>query len=166
MLLQTTEYRTDQIQFAFQTFLHRAADPTSLNYLLGLMSQGATIQSIDAIIAGSDEYYQVRGGGTDASFLSAIYQDFLNRPIDPAGQQLAQQLMAAGENRTQIVQGLFSTQEFRTDLIQWDYLTYLHRPADTTSLSAFLSYLQGGGDNNTVIASLIGSGEYMSNATA
>jgi hypothetical protein len=133
-----------------------------LNYFLGLMNNGTNIQTIQAIIAGSDEYYVVRGGGTDTGFLNALYGDFLNRAIDTTAQQTALASLANGQSRTQIVMQLIGTGEFVADLIQWDYQTYLHRAADLTSLNAFIASLMGGrSDNDIVVATLLGSGEYM-----
>ena len=54
------------------------------------------------------------------------------------------------------------TAEYLTDLVEEDYLAYFGRLADPTSLSAFVSSLQGGNTNNDmIVASLLGSGEYM-----
>jgi hypothetical protein len=166
-LLQTsTEYHADQIQAAFQTLLHRPADTASLSYFVGLMGQGASIEQIDGMIAGSDEYFQVRGGGTNAGFLAAIYQDFLHRNLDPTGLQVWQQALAAGQSRTLVVFDVLGTSEYKTDVVNSIYQTYLHRNPDSASLSAFVNYLMQGGSDAAVAAALIGSQEYLNNATA
>ena len=58
------------------------------------------------------------------------------------------------------------TTEYKTDLVEKAYLTYLHRAADPTSLSAYVTSLMQGSNNDLVLSSLLGSGEYASqNAT-
>ena len=166
-LLQTsTEHHADQIQSAFQTLLHRPADAASLTYFVGIMGQGASLEQIDGMIAGSDEYFQVRGGGTTTGFLSAIYQDFLHRNVDPTGLQVWQKALAAGQSRTQIVLDVLGTAEYKMDVVNSVYQTYLHRNPDSASLGAFVSYLMQGGSDAAVAAALIGSQEYLNNATA
>jgi hypothetical protein len=160
LIEQTSAYRTVEIQNAFQKLLGRAADTNSLNYFLGLMSQGTTIQTVEAIIAGSAEFYQ-NSGGTNIGFLSALYQDFLNRPLDAAGMAVWGGALTSGQSTTQVAQGIIGTQEYANDLVEQDYLTYLQRPADPTSLNAFVSALSSGQTNNDmIVATLLGSGEY------
>ncbi len=166
MLQTSTEYHADQIQAAFQTLLHRPADNASLSYFVGVMNQGASIEQIDGMLAGSDEYFQVRGGGTIPGFLAAIYQDFLHRNVDPTGLQVWQQALAAGQSRTQVVMDVLGTSEYKTDVVNHLYQTYLHRNPDSASLSAFVNYLIQGGSDAAVAAVLIGSQEYLNNATA
>jgi hypothetical protein len=154
---QTTEYRTNQIQAAYQNLLGVSAPPSALNYLLGLMQSGADLRTVEAVIAGSNAYYQA-SGGTSEGFLNGVYQYFLNRPLDATGQAQWGALLAAGYSPTQVVLGILNTPEYLTDLVKADYQAYLGRAADTTSLNAYVSALEGGTMNNaTVIASLLAS---------
>ncbi|HZV04229.1 MAG TPA: DUF4214 domain-containing protein [Gemmataceae bacterium] len=154
---QTTEYRTNQIQAAYQNLLGVSAPSSAVNYLLGLMQSGADFRTVQAVIAGSNAFYQANGG-TIQGFLSAVYQDFLNRPLDATGQAQWGALLAAGYNPTQVVLGILNTPEYLTNLVKADYQTYLGRAADTNSLNAYVSALEGGNMNNEmVIASLIAS---------
>jgi hypothetical protein len=158
---RTSAYQDLQIQNAYQKLLGVAAPPSALTYLQGLMSQGTNFRTVEAIIAGSAEYYQANGG-TNASWLSAVYQAFLNRPLDTTGQNQWLPLLNAGYSPTQVVLGIMGTQEYLTDMVEQDYLTYLGRAVDPTSLSAFVAALQGNTTNNDmIVASLLGSGEYM-----
>jgi hypothetical protein len=159
-IMQTSAYQTVQIQGAYQKLLGVAAPSTALNYLLGLMSQGTNFRTIEAIIAGSTPFYQA-SGGTNASWLNAVYEDFLNRPLDATGQAQWGAMLISGFSPTQIVLGIMATPEYLSDMVEQDYLTYLGRAADPTSLAAFVSSLQGGSTNNDmIVASLIGSSEF------
>jgi hypothetical protein len=154
---QTTEYRTDQIQAAYQNLLGVSAPPSAVSYLLGLMQSGADFRTVQSVIAGSNAFYQA-SGGTNLDFLNAVYQDFLNRPLDNTGQAQWGALLAGGFSPTQVVFGILSTPEYLTNLVKADYQTYLGRAADTTSLTAYVSSLEAGNMNNAmVVASLIAS---------
>jgi hypothetical protein len=158
----STEFQTDEIQSAYQTLLGTSAPSSAVSYLLGVMQQGASFQNVEALIAGSNPFY-VATGDTTQGFLNAVYEDFLGRPLDTTGQTEWGSLLAAGYTPTQVVLGIMSTQEYLTDLVEQDYQTYMGRQADPTSLAAYVSALSGGTMNNAmVVASLLGSGEYMS----
>jgi hypothetical protein len=163
---QTSAYQTLQIQNAYQKLLGVAAPSSAVSYLQGLMSQGTNFRTIEAIIAGSSEFYQA-SGGTNSSWLNAVYQDFLGVPASDSAQVASSQsswlaLLNAGYTPTQVLIDIMGTTQYLTDMVEQDYLTYLGRPADPTSLGAFLSALQGNTTNNAmIVASLLGSGEYQ-----
>ena len=51
----------------------------------GFFSAGGTVEQFIAILAGSQEYFQNRGGASNNGFLSALFQDALGRAIGPGG---------------------------------------------------------------------------------
>ena len=79
------EYQTDVIENLYHQYLHRDADPAGLAYFLGRFEAGDTQEEMAAAIAGSQEYFSTRGGATNDGFLTALYQDTLNRVVDPGG---------------------------------------------------------------------------------
>src|SRR5262245_12161852 len=83
---QSMEFQTNVVQKGYQQFLHRAADQAGLNFWVNFLQQGHTVEQMEAGLAGSPEYFQNRGGGTNAGFLAALYQDALGRTIDAGGQ--------------------------------------------------------------------------------
>src|SRR5262249_5599569 len=80
------EYRVLQVEWLFHRFLLRSADPMGLNSFTAFLGAGGTVEQLQAVICSSAEYFQVRGGGDNAGFLQALYQDALGRAIDPSGQ--------------------------------------------------------------------------------
>ncbi len=112
-----------------------------------------------ALIVGSPEYFQVRGGGTNDGFLTAIYQDALNRPIDPGGQMAFTQALASGMTRSQVAAIIFSSPEYRRDLVQSFYQRFLDRVSDPGGLDAWGAFLQKGATDEQVIAGIEGSAE-------
>jgi Domain of unknown function (DUF4214) len=158
---QTSEYQTDEIQGAFQRLLGVAAPSSAVTYLVGLMQGGADFQSIEAIIVGTPEFYSA-AGGTNDTFLNTLYEDFLNRPVDQTGEAAWSALMKAGYNTTQVALGVLSSTEYFTDLVNQDYQTYMGVAPNAISLSDFVTALhQGTTTNDMVVASLLGSPEYM-----
>jgi len=156
------EYQTDVIENLYHLYLHRDADPAGLAYFLGRFQAGDTQEEMAAAIAGSQEYFSTRGGATTDGFLTALYQDTLNRVVDTGGRSFFEAELAAGLSRSQAAAQILSSVEYRQDLIGADYQRYLHRPADPTGLSIFLSDLQQGARDEDVIMAIVGSDEYAS----
>jgi hypothetical protein len=180
----SAEYRTLIVQQLFQHYLHRSADSGGLTTFTNLLAAGGTDEQVAAALAGSQEYFTVRGGGTNNGFLSALYQDVLNRAIDSSGQATYTQLLANGTNRTQVASMLLGSTEYFTDLVQSYYQRFLHRAADTSGLNSYVTLLETvpppvrqpliGSDPTTtgtqvhdedVIAMLVGSQEYFNLVT-
>ena len=57
----------DAAQAAYQQFLHRPADPQGLSSASSFLLGGGSLTTLDANLISSDEYFQVRGGGTSAA---------------------------------------------------------------------------------------------------
>ena len=94
-----------------------------------------------AILA-SPEYFQIRGGGTNAGFVQALYLDVLKRPADQAGLQGFTQALAAGVTRQQVAQIIVDSPEGITVDVQGLYNQLLHRNADAGGLSTFVTALE------------------------
>jgi Tol biopolymer transport system component/streptogramin lyase len=85
--LQTSqEAKIQAIMRVYLTLLGRPATDQELNEALGLLAQGGTIGQIEASVAGSPEYFQLRGQGTNEGFLAALYHDLLGRTPAPGDQ--------------------------------------------------------------------------------
>ena len=114
-----------------------------------------------ALIAGSPEYVQSRGGGTDAGFLGALFQDALQRPIDAVGQAGLEDLLARGQSRQQVAAVVFGSGEYRRDLVRGLYPAYLHRTADAGGVDCLVRALGQGMGDEDVLAAVLGSDEYF-----
>src|SRR5262249_36012810 len=96
-------------------------------------------------LLGSDEYFTTRGGGTINGYLQALYQDVLNRQIDPVGLQAATASLSANDtvaSRTDVASGVINSQEGDIVTIDHLYSQFLHRAPDSTGLNAFLAGFQ------------------------
>ncbi|HEV3085290.1 MAG TPA: kelch repeat-containing protein, partial [Gemmataceae bacterium] len=156
----SVEYRTDQINTIYQTLLHRPVDAGTLNVLLGFLGLGGTYEQIQEIVAGSDEFF-AKSGSTNDGFLNALYQDALGRAPDAAGKAGFDQFLAQGGSRTQVATFIYTSAEFDVDLVSGFYLTFLHRQADAFGLNSFVTALMLGARDESVIANIVGSDEYI-----
>jgi hypothetical protein len=117
-------------------------DPLGWAYFTGLLLAGGTVEQVTAVIVGSPESLQNRGG-TNAGFLQAFYQDTFHRSVDPLGQSFADQLIAAGQSRAQVASALLDSDEYRQDWVEGVYETYLERTADSLGQTIWPAYLKG-----------------------
>jgi autotransporter-associated beta strand protein len=155
------EYRTVLVRGFYQTYLHRPADPVGLSSFVAMLGAGSTDEQVQSLITGSQEYFQTRGGGTNDGFLSALYQDALNRMIDPGGHMTFLNALNNGAARSDVAATIFASTEYRNDLVQGYYMRFLHRAADAAGQAAWVNMLQAGARDEDVIAGIVGSAEYF-----
>jgi autotransporter-associated beta strand protein len=151
---QSTEYENLQTEVLFTEYLHRSLDPSQLAAFAG-----QSAMHLRLAIVSSPEYFQVRGGNTPAGFINAVYEDALGRPVDSSGLSVWEATLAAG-GPAAVANGIFSSQEYLTDLLGGFYQEFLGRNLDAGGLAAFLPQLQSGVDERKIIAALLGSQEY------
>jgi N-acetylneuraminic acid mutarotase len=156
----SVEYRTNQINTIYESLLGRSADAGGLNALLGFLAAGGTYEQIEGFVAGSDEFF-ARSGGTNDGFLNALYEDALGRAPDAGGRAGFDQFLARGGSRTQVATSIFTSPEHDIDLVSGWYVTFLRRPPDGGGLNSFVTALMLGARDETLIAAMVGSDEYL-----
>jgi hypothetical protein len=134
-----------------------------LNAFTSFLGNGGTAAEVEAALLGSAEYFQLHGGSNN-SFLSAVYQDVLSRALDDSGAQTWGSLLAGGSTREAVAGAILNSAEAETDQVQGFYNEFLHRPADPAGLNGFVTALQQGEAAEQVIASIVGSDEYFAQA--
>ncbi len=157
----SVEYRTDVVQKAYQQFLHRPGETAGVNFWVNFLQQGGTVEQMEAGLVGSTEYFQNRGGGTNAGFLTALFQDALNRPIDTTGQAGFTSQLAGGTTTGQIAAEVFASTEFQQDVVKGAFQQLLHRTADTAGLNFYSAALQQGQTDQQINASIAASDEFF-----
>jgi hypothetical protein len=101
-------------------------------------------------------------GTQNERFVAKVYLDLLGRPVDPVGLATFAGGLDSGQlTRTQVVQLIENSLEYRTDVVNNLYLTLLGRPADPNGLMTFVNYLGSGGTIGDVKALIISSPEYF-----
>jgi Domain of unknown function (DUF4214)/IPT/TIG domain len=161
-LLESQESDTDIIGALYQQFLHRAADPSGVHSFLAVLQHGGTAQEITVALVSSQEYAVHCGGDADLSYVQQLYRDLLNRTADPSGLiTFVTGLDSRQLTRARVVEDILDSNEYRGDVVQGLYQTYLHRPADQGSLTAFTKLVANGGTDEQVAAALAGSAEFF-----
>jgi hypothetical protein len=161
-LAGSAEYRSHQVDDTFGQYLHRQPTPAEEAQNISFPTAGGTVEQMAAQLAGSSEYLQ-KAGGTFDDFLSAFYQDALDRAVDSAGRAAFDQAAAAGATRADIALAILSSDEYKGDLVHGLYQRLLDRaplPAEQTAWVAFLD--QPGIPDETAIAGLTASDEFYS----
>jgi uncharacterized protein GlcG (DUF336 family) len=161
LAIQTSpEYRGSQLQSIYGTFLHRPADSFGAGAFSAFLAAGGTVEQVEAILAGSPEYFQGRAGGSTDGFLNALYQDALQRAVDASGRAAFSQQLSSGVSRTQVALTILTSAEYRQDLVQSFYQQFLHRSADPVGLGIFTSAFQARARDEQVVAVILASPEY------
>jgi autotransporter-associated beta strand protein len=159
----TPEYRGDVVTALYERYLHRAPDPAGFQGFVTFLNNGGTDEQVADMLIGSQEYFN-NAGGTLNGFLTNLYQDVLNRPIDPGAYQALSILYEGGLTpRSAIADIVVRSQESYGDVVRADYLRFLRRNADSIGLNNFVNALLGGATDEQVIAAIAGSDEYFAN---
>lgn len=159
------EYRHVEIDSLFEHYLHRHVDPSGLSTFNDALKNGATDEQVAAAIVGSDEYFALNGSTNDG-FLNALFEDALNRPIEPAAKTAFEQFLAGGMTREQAAMFVFNSPEYHNDLVAQIYLDALDRPVDADGQSYWAGKLAGGQTDEQVLAAIAGSDEYFAKTSA
>ena len=158
-ILGSVEYRTNLVQGLYQSLLGRPADVPGLQGFVNFLATGTQAQ-VTASLIGSAEYFQ-RNGGTNSSFLSAVYRDILFRQIDPQGLSSFSAQLSQGQSRAQVTMIILTSAEGLGVRVNSLYLQFLKRNADASGLNNFSLLLQLTGREEDVIVSLASSAEYV-----
>lgn len=158
-LVSGDQYEQVFVTAAYEDFLHRAPDAAGLSFWVSQMGRGETDERINAELLASPEYLALHGND-DASWLSGMYQDLLNRPAATHDVAFWLDALRAGQSRFQIAQDIASSPEREGDVIADDYQTYLGRPAAAADVSYWLAISEQGVANEEVIAAILSSPEY------
>jgi hypothetical protein len=158
------EYRADQVKLLYQRYLHRDADGGSLQNFANLLGNGATLEQVSAILLGSQEYFDLHGGSNE-SFLNAVFEDALNRGPDQGALLTFGQALAGGMSRSQAALLVLSSTEYQNDLVQADFQSALGRQTEAVGLAGFVGELQRGGNDQLILAQILGSDEAFAKRT-
>jgi len=155
-------YRIVVINGYYQRFLHRTVDQAGLTFFLNLLANGGTDEQVAAMVLGSSEYFQTRGGSSNNGFLTAMYQDLFNRAPDAnALSNFTQALASGAATRTQVAAVVLASPEYEHTLIQSDFQLLLHRSADNTGLAFYTNSFAGGARDEDVLNSIFASPEFL-----
>ena len=114
-LVATDYFAGQMLTSLYQSALDRDTDAVGRSYWVGEMADGLKFESVGILVYGSEEYFLQRGG-TDAAFVSALYQDILGRAADAAGRSYWESRLTDGiARRDDVVAGFYASLESRRD---------------------------------------------------
>jgi protocatechuate 3,4-dioxygenase beta subunit len=96
----------------------------------------------------------------DLGFLTAVYQQLLNRRPDINGLYDWALLLQEGVPRQQVVSSIWASAEHRSREVDQFYAHFLGRPADAAGRAAWVDTLLSGASENDVIRAFLTSPEY------
>jgi Domain of unknown function (DUF4214) len=152
------EYLSDQVSAMYTSYLKRAADQQGLQFWTNFLLAGGTFEQVAAELVSSPEYF-VLHGSTNQGFVTGLYQDVLNRIVSNAESANWVAVLNSGVPRLTVATAFLTSQEYRTDLVQFDYTTFLLRSADSGGLTTWVNALNVGATDQQVLAGIFGSPE-------
>jgi hypothetical protein len=151
----------------YNLYLLRNPDAAGAQHWLSFLQAGGTLEGVAALLTASQEYF-VMQGGTNQGFLagvpnagrsSGLYEEVLNRPGSNAEVAGWETVLDNGASRLDVSTAFLTSQEYRTNLVQADYMTFLQRAADQGGLGAWVNALNAGATDQQVLAQIFGSPE-------
>jgi hypothetical protein len=152
------EYLNDQVSSMYSLYLQRPADTAGAQYWVTFLQTGGTLEEVAGGLTASQEFF-VFQGGTNQGFITGLYQDVLNRTASSGEIASWETALANGASRFDVSFSFLTSQEYRTDLVQADYMTFLLRSADSGGLAAWVNALNAGATDQEVLAAIFGSAE-------
>jgi hypothetical protein len=153
-----TEYIQNQVIALYSHYLNRVVDDQGLQYWIGFLQAGGSFEQVAEELTGSQEYFVLKGG-TNQGFVTGLYHDVLNRNASDAEIAGWVAVLNGGESRLAVSVAFLTSQEYRTSLVQADYMTLLKRPADDAGLVVWVNALNAGATDQQVLAQIFGSPE-------
>ncbi len=154
----SSEYLTDQVVALYHHYLDRAPDSQGEQYWVKSLQTGGTFEQVAEGLVSSPEYFQ-ENGSTNQGYVLGLYQDVLGRVPSAAELNGWVTQLNSGTSRLAVAISFLTSTEYRTDLIEADYQTFLGRSADQAGLNSFLQAMQMGATDQEVLASIFGSPE-------
>jgi hypothetical protein len=160
-LMSSQEADVVLVEGLYQQYLHRPVDTAGLQVWISTLQHGGTAEQIVVSLTASQEYAQACGGDANLYYVQHLFVDLLKRPLDTSGFVLFVGGLDSGQlTRTQLVQAIIASGEYRSGVVQDLYRTYLHRAADPASLAGLTTFLASGGTDEQIAGMLVASAEF------
>ena len=163
-LTHSDEYDAHLVRQEYQQVLGRTPEAAAISLWTGFLQHGVSDQQFESALLSSPEF-NARSGGDDSSWLDAVYQQVLNRPIDPAGAEFWGELLASGVSRFEVAYAITAGNERARREVADAFERYLGRAPDDAALAYFAGRLASNLTDEEFIARLIASDEYFTRTT-
>ncbi len=130
-LVLSDEWAGVIVEDFYQSALGRGSDSSGRTHWLGQIESGVRIETIGSHFYGSEEYFN-RSGGTNESFVTALYQDLLERSPDADGLSFWSGKLDRGEaSPGGVAAGFYASIESRRSRVSALYQRILLRGPDS-----------------------------------
>lgn len=161
----TDSWAGTRLNDLYQTVFERSADAGGRAYWLDQIRRGLTLESAGVEFYRSAEYFQ-RSGGTNASWIGALYRDLLGRSADGGGVAYwVGQLERGGQPRSAVAANFYRSSESRRDRANEIHRDVLGGPLADPGLQQWADRLAWVGDVR-LAAELAASQTFWNQATS
>ncbi len=130
-LVLSNEWAGVMVEDFYQSALGRGSDASGRAHWLGQIEAGVRIETIGSHFYGSEEYFN-RSGGTNEAFVTALYQDLLERSPDADGLSFWSGKLDRGEaSPGSVAAGFYASIESRRSRVASLYQRILLRGPDS-----------------------------------
>jgi hypothetical protein len=157
-ILQTPQSRASDVKGLYQYLLNRDPVPAETRALVRGLQQGRDGPWLMFRIMRSREYFEVRGGGTNAGFLEASTQDLLHRSATPEESARFGAFLDRGGSRALVLRTRLGSQEFRRFQTELRYHSLSAEPFRPQAEASYLRAFQGSRGYSRMTARVLGSG--------
>jgi hypothetical protein len=155
---RVTPQATTYVTGLYNDVLHRPPDPQGLNFWVGQLQAGSSVQEVASAFWLSPEHRTLQ--------VEQYYEQYLHRPADPAGLDFWTRVFTnGGQSEIQVQEGIIASQEFQTAnssntaYVTALYLDILGRPPDPAGLAFWQGQLQSGASRQQVALGILSSDE-------
>ena len=161
--VNSLEHRTEQVASYYQSFLHRAPDPTSMTWV-NLLTAGVSEQRIIGAFLASPEYQDAHRDST--LFVRDLYIDVLGREAEEWEVASWQSELDSGRSRDSVEAIFVGSAEASDQIVESFYRATLRRSREVGTSNIWTNYLSQGVSAADVIIGILGSQEFMTKAKA
>ncbi len=144
----------------YNAYLGRSPTASEVSYWRQFLAGGQTDEALAAQLLGSAEYY-AKHDATNPDFIAGLYCDLLYRLPDSASLSYWLAQLGGGATRPQVAAQVLASAEYRTQLVAGLYLRFLRRQPTAAEQMYWVSQLQNGATDQQVIAAIASSQEYF-----
>ena len=163
-LATSREYANLTVAQDYQAVLGRVPDPSGMKtWSDGIMSGAVRSEDLQMMLYSSAEFF-AKAGGTNATYVDALYKGILGRTAGPAEIALWTDAVST-QGKFGVTQGFWKSYESALRRVGSGYQRYLGRPADPAGLATWPVVLLTRGEGE-FRSQLVGSQEYWNRALA
>lgn len=165
LLWNSAEHRAFQVDQDYTEFLHRAPSDAERSHWAALLMSGVNETAVADAFLHSPEF--LSDAPDTGSFIEALFQDVLGRPVDAGGLAALTQWIDRGVSRDQIADLVLNSLERDADVVEGYYEQFLGRGASEGELLGWANAIaRGYVDLQTVGEAFLGSNEFFNRAAS